>query len=39
VFDYYTPVIVTNEKTAQADPELVKSFYDCRFQGLSILYR
>ena len=26
VFDYYTPVIVTNEKTAQADPELVKSF-------------
>ena len=26
VFDYYTPVLITNHKTIEADPELVKSF-------------
>lgn len=33
VFDYYTPVIVTNEKTVQADPELVKSFMTAVARG------
>ncbi|MEF2966317.1 ABC transporter substrate-binding protein [Paenibacillus sp. M1] len=31
--DYYTPVIVTNEKTAASDPELVKAFMRATSKG------
>jgi len=33
VFDYYTPVIISNEKTVEADPELVKSFMTAVSRG------
>ncbi|WP_408893693.1 ABC transporter substrate-binding protein [Paenibacillus taichungensis] len=31
--DYYTPVLVTNEKTIQNDPELVKAFLKATSEG------
>ena len=33
VFDYYTPVLICNEKTTQADPKLVKDFMEAVAKG------